>query len=318
MGVDVGGTKILAGVVTARGKLLAREETATSAGDGPEAVTGRIVSVIKGCVRSAHGVRGIGIAVAGLVESGEGVVATSPNLPGWNRVPLGRMVEKELGLPTYVINDANGAALGEHRFGAGRGVSNLINVTLGTGIGGGIIIGGRLYAGTLGTAGEIGHMTIEAKGATCACGNDGCWEALASGTAVTREARERLQAGVRSSLQELAGQGLHKITTEAVSQAAREGDRMAGEIILQAAVYLGVGLANLVNIFGPEVIIIGGGMARMGDMLLEPALKVMKTRAFDVPARAVRVVPAELGVDAGVLGAVAYILGEKKALRPVT
>ncbi len=318
VGVDVGGTKILAGVATARGKLLAREEMATSAGDGPEAVTGRIVSVIKACVRRADGVRGIGIAVAGLVESGEGVVVTSPNLPGWSSVPLGSMVERELGLPTYVINDANGAALGEHRFGAGRGVSNLISITLGTGIGGGIIIDGILYAGTLGTAGEIGHMTIEAQGATCACGNNGCWEALVSGTAVTREARERLRVGVRSSLQELAGQGLEKVTAEAVSQAAWAGDRMAAEIVLQAGGYLGVGLANLVNIFGPEVIIIGGGMARMGDMLLEPALKEMKKRAFDALAQAVRVVPAQLGVDAGFLGAVAYIPRGKKAHRSIT
>jgi glucokinase len=313
VGVDIGGTKILAGVATDQGKLLAREYVATSAEEGPQAVIGRIVAAIKAVSHGVEGLGGIGIAVAGLVESGEGVVVTSPNLPGWSHVPLGSIVGKELGLPAYLINDANAAALGEHRFGAGRGVSNLVYVSVGTGIGGGIVIGGRLYTGGLGTAGEIGHMTIETRGPVCQCGNRGCWETLASGTAVAREARKRLQAGARPSLRELAGENPENITAQAVFLAAQRGDRVARGIIVRAGTYLGVGLASMVNIFGPELIVIGGGMAQMGDMLLKPALKEMKRRAFETPAQAVRVVPAQLGEDAGVLGAVAYVLEKKGA-----
>ncbi|MBA7654162.1 Glucokinase [subsurface metagenome] len=207
---------------------------------------------------------------------------------------------------TFLINDAGAAALGEHRLGAGRGVSNLIYLTVSTGIGGGIIINGKLYSGQCGGAGEIGHMTIDVNGPRCNCGNTGCFEVLASGTAVAKEAIRRIRQGEGSSLIEIVAGKIENITAEKVEVAARDGDSLALDIISRAAIYLGVGMVNLVNIFNPEMIIVGGGMAKMGDLLLNPARQVVKERAFQLSAQAVRIVPAQLGEDAGVLGAAIF------------
>jgi glucokinase len=179
----------------------------------------------------------------------------------------------------------------------------VIYLTVSTGIGGGIIIGGELYSGADGTAGEIGHMTIEADGPQCQCGNFGCLEVLASGTAVAREAVNRINQGEKSYIAELTGGKIEKVTAEIVARAAKHGDRLACEVVTSAAVYLGIGLANLVNIFNPDMIIIGGGMSKMGDMLLKPARQTVKQRAFKLPARTVRIVKARLGGDVGVIGA---------------
>jgi len=175
-----------------------------------------------------------------------------------------------------------------------------------TGIGGGIIIDGRLYFGSSGGAGEIGHTTVDVNGPRCNCGNIGCLEMLASGTAVAKEVIKRIRQGERSSLTEIVGGKIENITAEEVSMAAQDGDCLASEVILKAATYLGVGIANLVNIFNPEMIIIGGGMAKMGDLLLNPARQVVRERAFQLSAQAVRIVPAQLGDDAGVLGAAVF------------
>jgi glucokinase len=310
LAVDIGGTKIVAAVISSRGKIVAKEYHLTLAGEGTQAVINRIFSAIDHLLGVSNialsQLHRISIASAGAIDFAQGVVTFSPNLPGWHEVPLRDIVKRKYRVNTFLINDADAAALGEHEFGAGEGVNNLILLTVGTGIGGGIIINGRLYPGPSGSAGEIGHMTIDVNGPRCNCGNIGCLEMLASGTAIAREAIRRISEGERSVLTEMVAGKIENITAEKVEVAARGGDSLALEVISQAATYLGVGMVNLVNIFNPEMIIVGGGVAKMGELLLEPARQVVKERAFRLPAQAVRIVPAQLGDNAVVIGAAVF------------
>ncbi|NIU59247.1 MAG: ROK family protein, partial [Phycisphaerae bacterium] len=253
----------------------------------------------------------ISIAAAGAIDAEKGLVTSSPNLPGWCDIPLRDMVGEKYGVNTFLLNDTTAAVLGEHHFGAGKGVNNLVMLTVGTGIGGGIIINGKLYSGPSGSAGEIGHMTIDVNGPKCSCGNIGCLERLVSGKAVAEEAIRRLSQGEKSSLTEIVGGKIKSITAEKVSLAAQNGDSLALEVVLKAATYLGIGMVNLVNIFNPEMIIIGGSLARVGDLLLEPARRVVRERAFQLSARLVRIVPAQLGDDAAVIGATIFARQQK-------
>ena len=248
-------------------------------------------------------------------NSTNGKVIFSPNLPGWHDVPLIDAVEQRFGIPACLGNDANLAALGEWCFGVRKRVANLIHITVGTGIGGGIIADGKLYTGACGAAGEVGHMTIDVNGPRCNCGKIGCWETLASGTALTREATKRITEGERSSIIELVGGDTSKIDARIVGLAAKQGDTLARELVSRLGYYLGVGLANLVNIFNPELISIGGGVAKIGDLLLQPAIKVVKESAFSASANAVEIRPAILGDDSGTLGAVAFVLEHKNIRR---
>jgi glucokinase len=311
LAVDLGGTKIMAAVVLSDGKVLSRNYCLTMADKGPKAVIDRIVFAVNRAVTQAQlktsEFIGLGVAAAGILDTKKGIVTTSPNLPHWRNVKLCDILAEKLGVVTYIINDASAAALGEHRFGAGRGFDDMIYLTVSTGIGGGIVVGGELYSGADGCAGELGHMTIEVDGPQCHCGNFGCLEALASGWAVAREAKTRINQGEKSSVIELVGGRLESITAETVAVAARRGDQLAANIVRDAANYLGVGLANLVNIFNPELIVIGGGLSKMGNMLLKSARRVLKERAFTLPARTVRLVRARLGSNAGIIGAAAYV-----------
>ncbi|MCL0092022.1 ROK family protein [Dehalococcoidales bacterium] len=307
LAIDVGGTKIITAIISNKGQVMAREYYLTRADEGPESVINRILSAIDHLLNlrniAPSQLDSISIAAAGAIDFERGLVTLSPNLPGWYNIPLRDMVKGKYKVNTWLINDASAAALGEHHLGAGRGVNNLILLTLGTGIGGGIIINDQLYHGPCGSAGEIGHMTIDANGPRCKCGNIGCLEILASGTAVAQEAIRRIGQGESSSLTEVK---IENITAETVSIAAQGGDPLALEVISKAATYLGVGMVNLVNIFNPEMIIVGGGMAQMGELLLNPARQVVTERAFKLPAQAVRIVPAQLGDNAGVLGAAIF------------
>ncbi|MBM3118102.1 MAG: ROK family protein [Chloroflexi bacterium] len=322
LAVDLGGTKIIAAVVVPDGKVISRSYCLTLAEEGPKAVIERLLSAVSEALVGAElknsEIAGVGMAAAGIIDAKKGVITTSPNLPGWHDVPLRDVIAERIGLATYLVNDASAAALGEHRFGAGKGLGNLIYLTVSTGIGGGIIIDGRLYTGTDGCAGEIGHMTIEAHGPQCNCGNFGCLEALASGSAMTREAVRRMGQGEPSSIAELARGRLMDVTAEMIAVVARQGDKMACEIVADAANYLGIGLANLVNIFNPEVIVIGGGVSSMGNMLLGPARKVVKERAFKLPLRTVRIIRARLGSNAEMMGAAVYVFDQQLAKRRKT
>jgi glucokinase len=313
--IDIGGTKILTALFSPGGKVTAKETYPTLVQEGPDAVTDRLKTAIDNMLKT-NNIRpsqlgGIGIACAGGINTGTGTVVTpSPNMPGWEDIPLAEIIKQKFRAPVYVVNDASAAALGEHCYGAGRGVDNIVMFTLGTGIGGGIITDGVLYLGAVGAAGELGHMTVDDSGLECGCGNKGCLEMYASGTAVARNAKQRLEQGEESVLTGMVDGNLDNITAEIVATAARKSDKLAWEVIEQASYYLGVGMVNIVNIFNPEMIIIGGGMAEMGEMLINQGIQMVKTRAFRVASQAVSINLARLGNEAGIYGAAAFVLNE--------
>ncbi|OGO24228.1 MAG: hypothetical protein A2144_13600 [Chloroflexi bacterium RBG_16_50_9] len=312
LAVDIGGTKIVTAIIYGNGRFLDKRRSLTLAHEGVHAVLNRLFATIDGLLAGnslePSQLGAISLAAAGAIDSRHGVITLSPNLPGWRDVPLRDMVGERYQVDAFLVNDASVAALGEHRFGAGRGVSHLVMLTLGTGIGGGIIINGEMYEGATGSAGEIGHMVIDINGPECACGNRGCLEMLASGTAVAREAVKRIGQGEKSILVDMVKGKIEEIDAEKVGVAARRGDSLALNVLSRAGTYLGVGLTNLVNIFNPEMIVLGGGMVGLGDLLLSPAKKVISERAFPISAQAVRIVTTQLGDEAGLYGAAAFAI----------
>ncbi len=316
LGIDLGGTKIIAAVVDGNGRIIARDYRQTKAQHGTGAVVAQMTeaasNVITESGATASRISAVGVAAPGPIDAQSGVVTAPPNLPGWKDVPLRQLIHDRLGLPTALENDAGAAALAEHQFGAGRGTKHMIYVTASTGIGGGFILDGALYAGATGAAGEIGHMTILPHGPSCGCGNQGCLEALASGRAIAREAQDRVRQGADTLVRDLAGGDPERITAKLVAQAAEQGDVEATNILEEAMTYLGIGMANLVNLLNPELIVIGGGLTNMGDRLFRPVRSIIDQRAFAASAQAVRVVPAELGDDVGVLGAAAVAMLSKR------
>jgi len=310
LAIDLGGTKILAAIISSGGKVVAREYQLTLAAKGQKEVISRLFLAIDRLLdknqRDVSQLAGISIAAAGAIDSARGLVTSSPHLPGWRDVPLCDLVTGRYQVDAFLINDASAAALAEHRLGAGRGVANLVYLTVSTGIGGGIIINGRLYLGSSGSAGELGHMTIDVNGPRDRCGNVGCLELLASGTAIAREAIGRLRKGQSSALTDMVNGKIEAITAREVAVAAQSGNGLAKEVIHQAASYLGVAMVNIVNIFNPDMIVVGGGVAKMGDLLLNRARQLVAERAFRLPAQAVRIVTARLGDDVGVLGAAIF------------
>jgi len=314
IGIDLGGTKIGTALVDSAGTIIAHDYQETHATEGQKAVIERMLDGARRVMAQARvnqsQVTAVGVVAPGPLDIEAGVVVAPPNLPGWDRVPLKQLIEDALGITTFLENDANAAALGEYRFGAGRGTEHMIYVTVSTGVGGGLILDGRLYHGANGMAGEIGHITIMPYGPRCGCGNRGCLEALASGTAIARQARERVARGVPTLIADLAGGDPERITAKLIAEAASRGDVEAREILAEAMNYLGIGMANLVNLFNPELIVIGGGLTNIGEMLFGPVRRAIDRRAFRTPAQVVRVVQAELGDNVGVLGAAAVALGQ--------
>ncbi len=303
---DLGGTRIRAALSDLEGHFLRRLEWPTEVERGRDAVLERIAALI-------HEVRGdlpieellgVGVGTPGPMDPRTGTVLAAPNMPGWIDLPLQDYLQQRLGLPVRLVNDANGAVLGEWVFGAGRGRQNLVYVTISTGIGGGVITDGHLLLGHRGLAGEVGHMTLRADGPRCNCGNYGCWEALASGTAIARDGAEAVRTGHSPLLAELCQGQPERVDARMVGQAARGGDAAAGEIIKQAARYCGVGMVNLLHLYSPEIILVGGGVSRMGELIFQPMRRVVREQAMpayrDAPIEA-----ASLGEDMGLLGAVA-------------
>ncbi|MFI5339387.1 MAG: ROK family protein [Candidatus Methylomirabilales bacterium] len=313
LAIDIGGTKLAAGVVDAAGTILARGEVPTLAAEGPERVLDRIVRLCEDVLAaprvSAGSIQRIGIGCAGPVDRGAGLILKPPNLPGWTRVALVERIEKALGHPAVLENDANAAALGEFRYGAGRGASSLVYLTVSTGIGSGIILDGKIWHGVKDGAGEVGHITLLPDGPICGCGNRGCLEALASGPSIARRAREALATERPSRLREVGD-----FTAVDVVQLAREGDVLAGEVWDDTVRYLGLGVAAIVTILAPERVVIGGGVAQAGDILLEPLRREVRRRVKLVAVESIPVLPAALGPDVGILGAAAVAL-ESKLIR---
>jgi glucokinase len=292
------------------GRVLAREHIATPHG-GPTAVV-RAIRDSARALRAGAGsatatIAGVGVAVAGPTDHERGIIYEPPNIEGWGReTPFGPRLAGELGETVFVENDANAAALGEAWVGAGRGVRDLVYITVSTGIGGGLILDGRLYRGAHGTAGEIGHVIIDPNGPRCHCGNRGCLEMLASGTAIARQAREAVARGEATSLQRFAACP-DEITAAAVGDAARDGDPLAFDLYLRAGTRIGIVLSNLLALLNPRMIIVGGGVSKAGDLLFRPAREAIRARVYPHPALDVVVTPAELGDDVGIIGAAALV-----------
>ena len=308
--VDLGGTKYIAAVIGPDGKLLSRVYRPTLSHEGPARITGRLVASINEAAEQAglklRQAAAIGMAAAGIIDINKGLITEAPNLPRWHNIHFRDLLRDELKIPVFMLNDASASALGEQRMGAGRGLDNIIYMTVSTGIGGGIIVKGELYNGTDGSAAEVGHMIIEADGPLCHCGHNGCLEAMASGTAIARMAKERLSQGRESILSRIVKKSDGDITAEDVAAAFDKGDALAIEVINMAARYLGIGMANLVNILNPQMIVVGGGVSAMGEKLLRPARISMRRHAFKLPAGTVRIVKTALGADSGLIGAAIY------------
>jgi glucokinase len=304
LGIDLGGTKIGSGVVDQVGIVQYGDVQPTHAGDGPEAVIERIIAgaerVLDRAGLAYEDLDSIGIGAPGPLDIPQGLLIQPPNLPGWQNVPLRSIVQDRFGVPTYLENDANAAAVGEYLYGAGRETRHMIYVTVSTGIGGGLILNGRTYHGASGGAGEIGHMTIVPNGPRCGCGNRGCLEALASGTAIAREGQALVERGISTAIACAAGE---QVTARDVADAMHDGDPYARQIVARAMFHLGIGMANLVNLFNPERIVIGGGLTALGEDLLDPVRRAIAVRAFPSASAQVTVLLAQLGRDVGIVGA---------------
>ena len=312
VGVDVGGTNIVVGTVTQDGENVAGvQRRATPAAQGPDVVVKHIIGAVRESVAQAQSVWGkdidvigIGIGSPGPIDTKNGIVVTSPNLR-WTDVPLRKLVSDIVDLPATLENDANCAVLGEWWRGAAQGAQIVVGVTIGTGVGGGFVLDGKIFHGASDVAGEFGHMTIDSTGRRCACGNYGCLEAYASGPAIAKRAIESIEAGATSSLAQYVDGDLSRITAEEVYLAAKDGDYLAEEVVRDTARLLGAGIANLVNICNPEVVVVCGGVTSAGEKLFRPLREEVARRAFRPAAEACRIVPGTLPGTAGVIGAVA-------------
>lgn len=310
IGVDIGGTKVSAGVVDRSGRILARTRRDTPhRSTAPSVVEDAIVSVIDELLAGPVGpeVAAIGIGAAGFVSADGSHVVFAPHL-SWRDEPLRAALARRVELPITVDNDANGALWAEHRFGAARSASHAVMITLGTGIGGGVLVDGRLMRGRWGIAGEFGHMQVVPAGLRCECGNRGCWEQYSSGNALVREARSLVSARspLSTDLLARAGGDPGNLTGPMITEAARAGDRTSVELLAEIGSWLGVGMANLAAALDPEIFVVGGGVSAAGDLLLDPAREAfgrqLTGRGYRPQAE---IVAATLGPDAGLIGAAA-------------
>ncbi|MFB3895711.1 MAG: ROK family protein [bacterium] len=315
VGIDLGGTTIITVVTDTKGKVIGSIKCLSEVKEGVTAVINRITDMVYATLAksklSIDDIVSIGIGAPGPLSTKTGVIFDAPNLDGWVNVPLRDLVKKSFKnrIPVFLENDANAAAYGEFWVGSGKQVSNFIMLTLGTGIGGGIIIDKKLYRGPDDTAGELGHMSVFPNGPVCNCGNNGCLEAIASATGMVNRAVDALRLGRRSLIRELAGNDLNQVTAKMIYQAVLKGDKLAKDIMQETGRYIGIAAASLVNIFNPEIIVFSGGLMNAGDYLLTPIREEVKRRAFPQPAKRVKIIKAALGEQAGAIGAagIAYI-----------
>jgi glucokinase len=304
IGIDVGGTFIKAAVVDSRGTIMGAARRPSQSRDGFETTIGQAAAAAEEAIGQAGVQRsdllGIGLGVPGIHRSRDGVTVWNPNFgDGWRNKRVAEAFTKALDLAAFMDNDVNVACLGESEFGAGRGVKNLMMITLGTGIGGAIVVDGELVLGATEGAGEIGHTIVEPDGPECCCGGRGCLEVLAAKHPIINRALAKIGSGRRSSLDSLPPD---EVTPALIVEAAGNGDAVACEVVLETAYYIGLGLTNAVNLLNPEMIIIGGGIAQAGEILFEPIRRVVRERALPYSSQACRIVPAQLGEEAGVIG----------------
>lgn len=308
--IDLGGTKVRAIVADLDGNVYGEDIRLSETAQGPDAVLQRMTETLEAAARAAGAraadLAGLGIATPGTIDTTLGVVTEAPQLPGWHDVPLVPIMAERLSLPVILENDASAGALGEHAFGGGVGTRHMLYLTISTGVGGGIIIDGKLYTGASGCAGELGHIVIDVNGPRCGCGSTGCLEALASGPAIARRGEELVARGESDALaafKEREG----GVTPEMMAQLAAEGDEACRQVFRETGKYLGAAFASYVNIFNPELILVGGGVAHAAGLFMEEAKRTMHKRAMPEPLKHLRLDLARLGERVGSLGMIARL-----------
>lgn len=308
IGIDLGGTKIKGIICGLDGSILSEYTIATDAEEGEQAVFNRILSTIDEVIREWQGsiqdIKAIGIGSPGPLNPREGMITNPANLP-FNNFNIVKPIFEKYKIPTYLDNDANVAAIGEYMFGAGKGTQNMIYVTVSTGIGGGAIINKKIYRGHTNNSLEVGHTTILPDGPKCNCGNYGCLEVLASGTAIGRQAREAVKSGEITSLSKYQSP-----TAQEVFKEAAIGDKVSQEILDRSLTYLGIGISNIITNFDPEIVIIGGGVSKGGEIVFDKVREVVSKRCMKTYVDSCKILPAELGTDAGAIGAAALAIME--------
>lgn len=316
IGVDLGATNINSLLLRDDGEILARDFRPSLGHQGKNKVLSQIILSVKtlqeeGKKLGISSFLGVGVGSPGPLSVRKGIIYHSPNISGWENVPLVDILQEELNLPIFLENDANAAALGEWWMGAGKGINYLFLLTLGTGIGGGIIIDGNVYHGAWDAGAELGHMVIKEGGLVCGCGARGCLEAYASATGVVRRAKAAIKQGHRSILTQLIQENPDNLTCELVFKAAKQGDELALWIVEETGRYLGIGVGSLINILNPEIVILTGGMVKAGDILFKQVRKYAMLNSLKASREEVKIVPAKLGGDSGAIGAVATVLKRK-------
>lgn len=308
IGLDLGGTNIKAGIVDLdTGEIIGQKTIPTAARKGHVAVMERMADLILS-LTADNGLKitdigAVGIGLPGRLDLEKGEVLFLTNLPGnWPHVPVEKVISEKVGLPVAILNDVRAITYGEWKFGAGKGADTMVCFAVGTGVGGGSVINGKLHLGIGGTAGELGHMVIDLNGAKCGCGNHGCLETYASGPAITAAGLRAVTQGMTTKIGELVGYDLNKITPEIIARAANMGDEIAHEIYNQAGYALGIGIGNILVSICPRKVVIGGGVAAAGELLLEPARRAVREYGHIIPVDQVEIVPAKLGTNAGVIG----------------
>jgi glucokinase len=316
VGVDLGGTKILSGVFKNSLECIGTAKASTKAQRGVEAVIERIARCVQDAVDEADlslkQVAGVGIGAPGAVDFAEGRVIFAPNMEGWKDVPLKKDLEKLLGVPVFVENDCNISALGVHVAELKAKPKHLIGIFIGTGLGGGLIINGELFGGFNHTAGEIGHMVLDVNGPKCGCGNKGCFEALASRTAIFQQIKAGIKDGQKTILTEMLGDDLSDLRSGDLRKAIRRGDKFVDKVVETAAEYTGIGVANLVNLFSPEVVVLGGGVIEaLADEMMGVIVETAQDYAMPGTMKGVEIIASKLGDNAGITGAA--VLARKQA-----
>ena len=322
MGLDLGGTNIVCLLMTGKGQVVSRDTRPTLAKEGKGRVLSQIVNSAERILEesetklgiSPKSIIGLGVGSPGPLSIKKGLIHFSPNLPGWNNVPLVDILRDRIALPIFLENDANAAALGEWWRGAGKEVDNLVLLTLGTGIGGGIIVQGEVLHGAWDTAAEIGHMIIHEGGLVCGCGKKGCLEAYASATGVIKRTLAAIREGRESVLADAVKKRRESITCELVYKTAEEGDSLSRWIVEETARYLGIGIASIVNVLNPKMVILSGGMIAAGDSIFKPVRKHARENALTAAIEGVKIVPATLSGNSGAIGAAATVLKRMRLL----
>ena len=312
IGIDIGGTKLATVVADKDGNILQKVRKPTESEKGPRHAVQLLLAMVDEVIDLAElrreNISGIGVSCGGPLDTKTGIIYSPPNLPGWDALPLKEMIESEFHIPTIIENDANASALAETRFGGGRGYDYVLYMTMSTGIGGGIVANGEIYHGANDSAGEVGHQILLPDGPLCGCGQYGCLEALCSGPAIARRAQEAIIDQPHTQILAHADGQIDAVRSEHVLQAARDGDALAMALVEETAYYMGWGIANLVNILNPQIVLLGTIAVAAGDLLLDPIRRTVTEMAMQRPLETVKIMPAELGDSIGDLAAISLVI----------